>query len=58
MNLINEAGNVLGSLGSLITGSGFKAVDVIILIIYLCLLIFLGLYLGRTKKGEEKSDKP
>ena len=38
-----------------ITQSGFKTVDFIILLVYLALLIFLGLFLGRTKKGEQKS---
>ena len=55
MNLFDQAGNAVGSLGSLITASGFKTVDLIILVVYLCLLIFLGLFLGRTKKGTEKS---
>ena len=55
MNLFDQTGKALGSLGSIITASGFKTVDLIILIVYLCLLIFLGLFLGRTKKGEEKS---
>ena len=55
MNLFDQTGKALGSLGSVITASGFKTVDLIILIVYLCLLIFLGLFLGRTKKGEEKS---
>ena len=35
--------------------SGFKTIDLIIVIIYLAVLIFLGLFLGRTKKGETKS---
>lgn len=35
--------------------SGFKTVDFIILLVYLILLVSLGLFLGRTKKGEEKS---
>lgn len=35
--------------------SGFKTVDFIILLVYLALLIFLGLFFGRTKKGEQKS---
>ena len=38
-----------------ITQSGFKTVDFIILLVYLALLIFLGLFLGRTKKGKQKS---
>jgi len=39
----------------LITASGFRTIDLIIVLIYLAVLIFLGLFLGRTKKGEEKS---
>ncbi len=38
-----------------IANSGFRTVDLIIVVIYLALLIFLGLFLGRTKKGETKS---
>ena len=38
-----------------IVASGFRTVDLIIVLAYLCLLIFLGLFLGRTKKGEQKS---
>ena len=38
-----------------IAGSGFQIVDLVIVLVYLCLLIFLGLFLGRTKKGEQKS---
>ena len=38
-----------------IAASGFKAVDLIIVLAYLAILIFLGLFLGRSKKGEEKS---
>ena len=38
-----------------IAASGFKVVDLVIVLAYLCLLIFLGLFLGRTKKGTEKS---
>ncbi len=38
-----------------IAGSGFQVVDLVIVLVYLCLLIFLGLFLGRTKKGEQKS---
>ena len=43
------------SIFSQIAASGFKTVDLVIVLIYLCLLIFLGLFLGRTKKGEQKS---
>ena len=38
-----------------IANSGFRTIDLIIVVIYLALLIFLGLFLGRTKKGETKS---
>ena len=38
-----------------IAASGFRTIDLVIVLIYLALLIFLGLFLGRTKKGEEKS---
>ena len=38
-----------------IAASGFRTVDLVIVLIYLALLIFLGLFLGRTKKGEQKS---
>lgn len=38
-----------------ISASGFKTVDLVIVVLYLALLIFLGLFLGRTKKGETKS---
>lgn len=35
--------------------SGFATVDLVIVVVYLCLLIFLGLFIGRTKKGRQKS---
>lgn len=38
-----------------IAASGFRTIDLVIVLIYLALLIFLGLFLGRTKKGTEKS---
>ena len=38
-----------------IQNSGFATIDLVIVLVYLCLLIFLGLFLGRTKKGEQKS---
>ena len=38
-----------------IAASGFKAVDLVIVLAYLAILIFLGLFLGRNKKGKEKS---
>lgn len=34
--------------------SGFETIDFIILIIYICLLIVLGLFLSRNKDGKEK----
>jgi len=39
----------------LISNSGFQLIDLIIVLCYLTLLVFLGLWLGRTKKGAEKS---
>ncbi|MBR5013313.1 MAG: sodium/solute symporter [Bacteroidales bacterium] len=42
-------------LGAAIGASGFKTIDLVILVIYLVVLVGLGLFLGRTKKGEEKS---
>ena len=38
-----------------IAASGFKSVDLVIVLAYLAVLIFLGLFLGRNKKGKEKS---
>ena len=38
-----------------IAASGFKTVDLIVVLIYLVVLVSLGLFLGRTKKGTEKS---
>ncbi len=38
-----------------IAASGFKTVDLAIVLAYLAILIFLGLFLGRNKKGKEKS---
>ncbi|HIR83468.1 MAG TPA: sodium/glucose cotransporter, partial [Candidatus Cryptobacteroides pullicola] len=38
-----------------IAASGFKAVDLIVVLVYLVVLVSLGLFLGRTKKGTEKS---
>ncbi|MDR0982984.1 MAG: sodium/solute symporter [Culturomica sp.] len=36
-------------------GSGFQTIDFIILAVYIVMLIGLGLYLSRNKKGEEKN---
>lgn len=38
-----------------ISTSGFKVVDLVIVLVYLAILIFLGLFLGRNKKGQEKN---
>ena len=38
-----------------IAASGFEMVDLIIVLAYLAILILLGLLLGRSKKGEQKS---
>ena len=43
------------SIFSQIAASGFRTIDLVIVLVYLCLLIFLGLFLGRSKKGEQKS---
>ena len=57
MNFVQKIGESLSSidLGQAIGASGFKTIDLIILVIYLVVLVALGLFLGRTKKGEEKS---
>lgn len=38
-----------------ISASGFKTIDLLIVVFYLVVLIFLGLFLGRSKKGKQKS---
>ncbi|MBQ0021404.1 MAG: sodium/sugar symporter [Bacteroidales bacterium] len=38
-----------------IAQSGFQTIDFIILVVYLCLLVGLGMFLSRSKDGEEKS---
>ena len=57
MNFVQQFGETLRSidLGAAIGASGFKTIDLAILVIYLVVLVGLGLFLGRTKKGEEKS---
>ena len=57
MNFVQQIGETLRSidLGSAIGASGFKTVDLVILVVYLVVLVALGLFLGRTKKGEQKS---
>ena len=57
MNFVQKIGETMSSidLGAAIGASGFKTIDLAILVIYLVVLVGLGLFLGRTKKGEEKS---
>ena len=57
MNFVQQFGETMRSidLGAAIGASGFKTIDLAILVIYLVVLVGLGLFLGRTKKGEEKS---
>ena len=38
-----------------IAASGFRPVDLVIVLVYLAVLISLGLFLGRNKKGHQKS---
>lgn len=38
-----------------ISASGFKVADLVIVLAYLAILVFLGLFLGRNKGGKEKS---
>ncbi len=38
-----------------IAASGFRTVDLVIVLVYLAVLISLGLFLGRNKKGRQKS---
>ena len=45
----------LSDLGQAISSSGFQTVDMIIFVAYIVVLVALGLFLGRTKKGQEKS---
>ena len=57
MNFVQQIGETFSSinLGQAIGTSGFKTIDLVILLIYLVVLVGLGLFLGRTKKGAEKS---
>ncbi len=57
MNFVQKIGETMSSidLGQAIGASGFRTVDLVILVMYLVILVALGLFLGRTKKGEEKS---
>ena len=45
----------MNSISEAIAQSGFQTIDFIILVVYLCLLVGLGMFLSRTKDGEEKS---
>lgn len=45
----------MNSISEAISQSGFKSIDVIILVLYLVLLVSLGLFLSRNKGGKEKS---
>jgi SSS family solute:Na+ symporter len=45
----------MNSISEALATSGFKAVDFIILIVYLVLLVSLGLFLSRDKGGKEKT---
>ena len=45
----------MNSISEAISQSGFKSIDLIILVLYLVLLVSLGLFLSRTKGGKEKS---
>jgi len=45
----------MNSISEAINQSGFKSIDLIILVLYLVLLVSLGLFLSRNKGGKEKS---
>lgn len=57
MNFVQQLGDTFSrvNLGQAIGASGFKTIDLVILLVYIVILVALGLFLGRTKKGEEKS---
>ena len=57
MNFVQQIGDTFNGidLSQTIGASGFRTVDLIILVLYLIILVSLGLFLGRTKKGETKS---
>lgn len=44
----------MNSITEALNASGFKTIDFLILVFYLVLLVSLGLFLSRTKKGQEK----
>jgi SSS family solute:Na+ symporter len=45
----------MNSISQAISQSGFETVDFVILVVYLCLLVGLGMFLSRSKDGKEKS---
>lgn len=45
----------MNSIADALSQSGFKVIDLVIVLIYLAILISLGLFLGRDKKGHQKS---
>ncbi len=45
----------MNSISQAISQSGFETIDFVILVVYLCLLVGLGMFLSRTKDGQEKS---
>ena len=45
----------MNSISEAISQSGFKSIDLIILVLYLVLLVSLGLFLSRNKGGKEKN---
>jgi len=57
MKFVQQLGQSIQSidLGQTIGASGFRTIDLIIVLVYLVVLVSLGLFLGRTKKGEQKS---
>jgi SSS family solute:Na+ symporter len=45
----------MNSISQAISQSGFETIDFVILVVYLCLLVGLGMFLSRSKDGKEKS---
>jgi SSS family solute:Na+ symporter len=45
----------MNSISQAISQSGFQTIDFVILVVYLCLLVGLGMFLSRSKDGKEKS---
>jgi len=40
---------------SAVSESGFSTIDLVIVVLYLCVLVFLGIFFGRTKSGGQRS---